>query len=411
MWIGISADESAKRCKPSQEVWVTIRYPLRELGLTREDCARWLWSRYQIVVPKSACIACPFHDDVYWRELQLHSPDEFKDVVSSMTSSATSRACEASASCTAAASRCARSISARREWSVARSREVKRCSLTAARVSAHCEYPFAAPLNTAPKATVGIAGVNTRPLQSATLGVAGNWGSTLRPYVRRIVNGAPNIGSSRLGDRAAQACWGHASYLLDYTYVMCPDRSRRRLRFRPGFAQFCAPESRLLPLYLDSAAYREASGTAPSWSSYTRFCQAIELIRPDGAMARDVVGDQIASLDGYERLCSDGYGDVVIPVWQVRPAWDETATAATNGRLACRDATLRAYVERSAIVAIGGLVHGPCPRSNRHQFLAEFVRSFPDTHFWALGQLVGDVNGRSPHDFDFTSITHRRFAW
>jgi hypothetical protein len=175
------------------------------------------------------------------------------------------------------------------------------------------------------------------------------------------------------------------------TDVTCPDRSTRRLRFRPGFAQFCAPESRLLPLYLDSAAYREASGTAPTWSSYTRFCQAIELIRPDGAMARDVVGNQIASREGYERLCSDGYGDTVIPVWQVRPTWDSTATAASNGRLACRDATLRAYVERSAIVAIGGLVHGPCPRSDRHQFLAELVRSFPDTHFWGLGQASATV--------------------
>lgn len=79
MWIGISADESAKRCKPSQEAWVTNRYPLRELSLTREDCARWLWTRYQVGDPKSACIACPFHDDAYWRELQLHSPDEFAD--------------------------------------------------------------------------------------------------------------------------------------------------------------------------------------------------------------------------------------------------------------------------------------------------------------------------------------------
>ena len=73
MWIGISADESAKRCKPSQEAWVTNRYPLRELGLTRDDCARWLWSRYQVVVPKSACIACPFHDDAYWSDMQLRS--------------------------------------------------------------------------------------------------------------------------------------------------------------------------------------------------------------------------------------------------------------------------------------------------------------------------------------------------
>ena len=58
MWIGISAEEHARRCKPSHEGWVTNRYPLRELGLTRADCATWLWDNYQIVVPKSACIGC-----------------------------------------------------------------------------------------------------------------------------------------------------------------------------------------------------------------------------------------------------------------------------------------------------------------------------------------------------------------
>jgi hypothetical protein len=58
MWIGISAEESARRCKPSHERWVTNRYPLRELGLTRADCATWLWEHYQIIAPKSACVGC-----------------------------------------------------------------------------------------------------------------------------------------------------------------------------------------------------------------------------------------------------------------------------------------------------------------------------------------------------------------
>ena len=83
-----------------------------------------------------------------------------------------------------------------------------------------------------------------------------------------------------------------------------------------------------LPTDLTSAA----AGTAPPWSSYTRYCQAIELIRPDGAMARDVLGNQDASREGYERLCSDGYGDVVIPVWQaaVLPASTVSCTAADH---------------------------------------------------------------------------------
>ena len=79
MWIGISADENPKRCKPAQEAWVVNRYPLRELRMTRAECGAWLWLHYQIVVPKSACIGCPFHDDNYWRELRERSPDEFEE--------------------------------------------------------------------------------------------------------------------------------------------------------------------------------------------------------------------------------------------------------------------------------------------------------------------------------------------
>lgn len=235
-------------------------------------------------------------------------------------------------------------------------------------------------------ASVGIAGVNTRPLHAATVGIAGNWGSALRPHLERMASSSPATTGSRLGDRASRACWAHACYLLDYTYLACPDRDTGVLRYRSGFARLCAPETRKLPLYLDSAAYREATGTAPAWSSYRWYCEALDLIRPDGAMARDVLGDQAASRLGYERLCSDGYGHLVIPVWQAHPAWDPAGDAFANGRIAASDPTLRAYADRAPVVAIGGLVQGPCPRAARHLYLAELVRAFPDTHFWALGQ-------------------------
>ncbi len=38
-----------------------------------------------------------------------------------------------------------------------------------------------------PPAVAGIAGVNTRPLHAATLGIAGNWGSTLRPHLEQLL--------------------------------------------------------------------------------------------------------------------------------------------------------------------------------------------------------------------------------
>src|SRR5207302_6814850 len=58
MWVGISAEERDKRCKPSREPWITNPWPLRELGLSRLDCERRLLERYGCVVSKSACVAC-----------------------------------------------------------------------------------------------------------------------------------------------------------------------------------------------------------------------------------------------------------------------------------------------------------------------------------------------------------------
>jgi hypothetical protein len=90
--------------------------------------------------------------------------------------------------------------------------------------------------------------------------------------------------------------------------------------------------------------------------------RAIDLIRPDGAMARDVLDNQNASREGYDRHCRDGYRDVVIPVWQARPAWDPSCDAADYGRLAAHDPALRAYVESGLLrptTARAGWSHAP----------------------------------------------------
>jgi hypothetical protein len=81
MWIGISADERATRCKPSREPWITNRWPLRELGMTRRDCERRLREHHGLRVPKSACVGCPYHDDRLWREIKRERPDEWAEAV------------------------------------------------------------------------------------------------------------------------------------------------------------------------------------------------------------------------------------------------------------------------------------------------------------------------------------------
>ena len=65
----------------------------------------------------------------------------------------------------------------------------------------------------------GSAGVNTRPLMRAAdplIGIAGNWGSTLRPHVACLVEPGAAISKARLGDQAALHAWRRACYLLDY---------------------------------------------------------------------------------------------------------------------------------------------------------------------------------------------------
>lgn len=76
-WIGISTDEAQRifTRQPSRES--VMRYPLVEWRpMTRLDCIRWLAENYNITVPKSSCIGCPYHSQKEWRAL---SEPEFKD--------------------------------------------------------------------------------------------------------------------------------------------------------------------------------------------------------------------------------------------------------------------------------------------------------------------------------------------
>lgn len=72
-WVGFSTDEvqRANRRNDSQGVqYLTTRYPLLELGMSRKDCERYLAARGWGNTAKSACIGCPFHGNRQWRELR-----------------------------------------------------------------------------------------------------------------------------------------------------------------------------------------------------------------------------------------------------------------------------------------------------------------------------------------------------
>ena len=101
---------------------------------------------------------------------------------------------------------------------------------------------------TEPRHTVASVGIARREHPPAACRHIGNRPatgcSTLRPHLGRITAQAPLAMSARLGDLAARACWTHACYLLDYTYLTrARIGSARSLRYRSGFARLCAPES------------------------------------------------------------------------------------------------------------------------------------------------------------------------
>lgn len=83
-WVGFSTDEVARanRRKDSQGVsYLTTRYPLLDLEMSRRDCEKYLANRGWGHTVKSACIGCPFHGNAQWRELRDNHPDEWADAV------------------------------------------------------------------------------------------------------------------------------------------------------------------------------------------------------------------------------------------------------------------------------------------------------------------------------------------
>jgi hypothetical protein len=79
-WIGISTDESM-RMKPSRLSFVTHRWPLIELGMSRRDCLDWCQERAYPRPPKSACTFCPYKSNDEWRRMKAEDPASFADAI------------------------------------------------------------------------------------------------------------------------------------------------------------------------------------------------------------------------------------------------------------------------------------------------------------------------------------------
>ena len=78
-WIGISTDE-IRRMKPSFNKWQVNRWPLIELGMSRQDCVDWFAQYYPgRQLPRSACSGCPFRSDREWLNLKQSDPEDFAE--------------------------------------------------------------------------------------------------------------------------------------------------------------------------------------------------------------------------------------------------------------------------------------------------------------------------------------------
>ena len=75
-WIGISVDE-VQRMKLSRISAVRNCYPLVQRRISRLGCIQWLKKHGFPIPPKSACVFCPYHDDVMWQEMKQNSPKDF----------------------------------------------------------------------------------------------------------------------------------------------------------------------------------------------------------------------------------------------------------------------------------------------------------------------------------------------
>ena len=77
--LGISTDELGRVSQDSRKKWKINRFPLIEMGMSRDDCIEFLLERNYSPI-RSACIGCPYRSNEEWAQIK-ESPDEWKSAV------------------------------------------------------------------------------------------------------------------------------------------------------------------------------------------------------------------------------------------------------------------------------------------------------------------------------------------
>ena len=79
-WIGISTDES-RRARASTRKWITYKYPLIELGLSREHCIYEIAKVGWPLPVRSSCVFCPMQTKESWQTMKDKYPEDWKKAV------------------------------------------------------------------------------------------------------------------------------------------------------------------------------------------------------------------------------------------------------------------------------------------------------------------------------------------
>jgi hypothetical protein len=79
-WVGISWDE-VERMNDKGPKYITTRWPLIELRMTRTDCLTWMVDHGYPRPPRSACYWCPQASNTRWVTMRDHQPAEFAKAV------------------------------------------------------------------------------------------------------------------------------------------------------------------------------------------------------------------------------------------------------------------------------------------------------------------------------------------
>ena len=81
-YFGISTDESRRAVRITKRFedskFASPAYPLLEREWSRDDCKRYLAGRVPHVVPKSACVFCPYRNAREWQEMKNNDPEAWR---------------------------------------------------------------------------------------------------------------------------------------------------------------------------------------------------------------------------------------------------------------------------------------------------------------------------------------------